>query len=683
MSALRRLVHEIHRRSLWQVLGIYVVGGWLVLQAVDTLAGALNLPDWAPRFALFLLIIGLPVVLATAFVQEGLRGRDSHGGEPDTTTGGTPIPGTGAATDNASRRLFTWRNAVLAGVGAFALLGVISAGWMITNRSIPVGSTDSDGVIESIAVLPFADLSPGGDQEYFSDGMSEQLLDALARVPGLRVPARTSSFQFKGENRDVRDVAEKLNVEAVLEGSVRTDGDRVRVTAQLVDAEEGFHIWSETYERRMTGIFELQDEIARSIVGALRIRLPGGAETVLVAEPTENLDAYTLFLRGRHTWHDRTLPSLETAIEYFQQAVELDSTYALAWAGLADTYVLMAEWEYLPPEEAHSVAEQAADRALALDDDLAEAHAAQGALLHSRAEDRQDLALFAAAEREYRRAVELNPNYASAHQWYGELLSDLGRLEEARIEIERAIELDPLSPVVRTQLVFIHMDQLDFAGALAVGTRVAELNPESALGYNTQSYALSMSGKGDRALELARRASELNPNAPLFRYGPMWALLAMRDYEGAQREAYGLIEAGIGTAEAHYTLFQIRIEQGRYDEARAELERASELRSEEDGPFAALDRAWLAVRSGETERARALLAELEGLEGHQRWNTNLGWIGGVYGWLGDTDTAFEYLERAEAVNSQSLIPLLVDTWYDALRDDPRFGELTSRIKLAE
>ncbi len=682
MSGLKNLIHQVHRRSLWQVLGIYVVGGWLVLQVVDTLAGALNLPDWAPRFALFLLIIGLPIVLATAFVQEGLRDLGDSAGEPEETSGGTPIPGTGEGAQTAGIRLFTWRHAIIGGVLAFAAWGVVSAGSALFG-GLAGESGDSDAVIESIAVLPFADMSPDGDQEYFSDGMAETLLDALARIPGLRVPARTSSFQFKGESADVREVAEKLNVAAVLEGSVRTDGDRVRVTAQLVDAEEGFHIWSATYDRRMTGIFELQDEIAHSIVEALRIRLPGGTEAVLVSEPTENLDAYALFLRGRHTWHERTLESLETAIQYFEQAVELDSSYALAWAGLADTYVLMAEWEYLPPQEAYRVAEQAAARALALDDDLAAAHAAYGALLHSRAEDSQDLAVFAEAEREYRRAVELNPNYASAHQWYGELITDLGRLEEARPEIERAIELDPLSPVVRTQLVFIHMDQLDFAEAYEVASRVVELNPESALGYNNQSYALSMSGKGERALALARKARDLNPDAPLFRYGPMWALLAMRDWEGAEAEAYALIEAGIGTHEAHYTLFQVRIERGRYDEARSELEQANELRREQDGPFTALDDAYLAARAGETERARALLAELERLEGHQRWNINLGWIGGVYGWLGDADTAFDYLERAAAANSQSLIPLLVDNWYDPLREDPRFEELTSRIKRAE
>ena len=284
MERLRQLIHEIHRRSLWQVLGIYLVASWAVLQVVDTLVGTLGLPEWFPPLALALLLVGLPIVLATAFVQEGVSGRE--GVDTDIIAPADASPASG---------LFTWRNALGGGVLAFALWGVVATGWVLFGGGL--GSGEAPASIErSIAVLPFVNLSNDPDNEYFSDGITEELLNALAQLPGLRVPARTSSFAFKEQNIPIQQIADALGVAHILEGSVRRAGDRVLITAQLVDAQTDSHLWSDTFERELVDIFAVQREIAIAITDQLQITLSGGQRETLVASITESLEAYDLYL---------------------------------------------------------------------------------------------------------------------------------------------------------------------------------------------------------------------------------------------------------------------------------------------------------------------------------------------------------------------------------------------------
>jgi TolB-like protein/Tfp pilus assembly protein PilF len=680
MLRLKQLIHEIHRRSLWQVLGIYVLAGWLALQIVDTLAGALRLPEWAAPVALVLLIIGLPIVLATAFVQEGIGDREASD-QVETTAGGTPIPGTGPQ-EGTHHRLFTWRNALLVGLGAFALWGVVATAWIVFgNPGAEAGVSEGGdgGPIESIAVLKFVNMSEEESNEYFAAGMSEQLLDALSTIPGLRVAARTSSFQFEGENVDVRDVGQRLGVEAVLEGSVRRDRDRVRITAQLVSAEDGFHVWSETYERQMAGVFDLQDEITRAILNALRLQLPGGDTIRLVSAATESVEAYDLYLRARHLWNQRTQEGLERALEYFRQAIALDSAYALAWAGIADTYAILENWGYMPLNEALPLAREAAERALALDETLAEAHAALGLTAFNGGD-------FEAAEMALRRAIEINPNYASAHQWYASLLAGVGRREEALEESRRAYELDPLSPIISHNLAQSLRDNLRWRDALAQHDKTLELDPGFGLALAEQSAILTDLGRFDEALVLARRAREMNPASPWIAMAPADVLTWAGRYDAALEEALPVLEAFPDVYPTYLTggLVGAYVGTGRYEEALAAMDRAEELIPPPLRWAADVVRAFIVARAGNGQTAlehleRAEEARVESPAGHWALAT----IGQVYAALGDRDRAFEWLERAYEKNPTTLSGMRVDPGYDPLRDDPRFDDLLKRMGLDE
>jgi len=294
----------------------------------------------------------------------------------------------------------------------------------------------------SVAVLPFTNLSPDRDNEYFSDGMTEELIAALGKVPGMRVAARSSSFAFKGKNADIHEVAEKLNVATVLEGSVRKAGMRLRVSAQLVKAADGYQLWSDTYDRELEDVFAVQDEIARAITGALQVRLADAQNTPVVGRPTQSIEAYNLYLQGRSFWNQRTANSLLTAARYLERATAIDSNYAEAHAALAEAYVLFAPYGVSTPKEAYSKAKTAAMRALALDSTLAPAWAA---LAHIRWRYEHD---FVGAGPAFRRVIQLDPRYPTGHQWYSEYLSLLGRHDEALAESDRGTSLDPLSRTI-------------------------------------------------------------------------------------------------------------------------------------------------------------------------------------------------------------------------------------------
>ncbi len=371
-------------------------------------------------------------------------------------------------------------------------------------RDAPTTSTSpiqSGMPVESIAVLPFADLSAERDQEYFSDGMTEELIDALAKIEGLRVAARTSSFQFKGQATDVRDVGRKLGVQTVLEGSVRKAGEQLRINAQLIDSHDGFHIWSEKYNRRLADVFAVQEEIARSIVDALAIRLPGGTTGTLVKKPTDDLEAHNLYLKGRHLWNHRDQASLEKSVEYFQQAIEHDPNFAHAYSGLADAYLLLGSYGMIERDEAYTKAKAAAENACELDDTLAEAHTSMGQVLRRERD-------WEGEEREYRRAIELNPNYATAHQWYATLLAALGRMDEAVREVRRAEELDPLSHAILVTVAVVLDLARDVDGALRQIKKALALEPDftSAVAYSGWVYA--QSGMFDEAFETTNWMAE-------------------------------------------------------------------------------------------------------------------------------------------------------------------------------
>jgi serine/threonine protein kinase/tetratricopeptide (TPR) repeat protein len=307
-------------------------------------------------------------------------------------------------------------------------------------KVVPASAPVAAPAGKSVAVLPFANRSHDADSEFFSDGMTDDLIGALARIPGLHVVSRTSVFAFKGRNEDVRIIGERLNVQAVLEGSVRRVGPRLRVTAQLVNVADGFHLWSETYDRQVEDVFAIQDEITGAIAGALEVQLLGRSG-VRRRPPTEDLEAYSLYLRGRYHWNRRTEDAVRTGLGFFEQALARDPSYAPAHAGVADSYIILGFYCAIAPGDAFSAGKAASRRALELDPDLAEARAALGFIAMYYDWD------WVESERNFRDATRLNPGYATAHQWYGALLGALGRFDESFESFGKAIALDPLSPL--------------------------------------------------------------------------------------------------------------------------------------------------------------------------------------------------------------------------------------------
>ena len=288
-------------------------------------------------------------------------------------------------------------------------------------------------------------MSPDGANEYFSDGMTEEIITALGKVEGLRVAARTSAFAFKGKSESVSEIGRQLRVGTVLEGSVRRAGDRLRVTAQLINVKDGYHLWADAYDRDLRDVFAVQAEIAQAIAGALKVKLSGEAAT-MVARPTMDLTAYDLYLKGRHALNQRYGASLVQAVAYFEQAIARDPGFAQAYAGLADAYVLLPGYSVTNSSEAWPKGRAAAERALALDSTLAEAHTtlAYGKFLFD--------GDWRAAEQGFRRAIALNPGYATAHHWYGDFLGGRGNLEGYLQELRRAQALDPLSRQIGTEV---------------------------------------------------------------------------------------------------------------------------------------------------------------------------------------------------------------------------------------
>ncbi len=294
----------------------------------------------------------------------------------------------------------------------------------------------------SIAVLPFDDRSPQKDQEYLCDGLSESVINALSKVDGIRVPARSSSFSFKEKVQNAKEIGKMLDTKTILEGSLQKAGNRIRITAQLINVADGSVLWSDQFDKEEEDIFAIQDEITLAIVDELKVSLLGEERENLKKRYTVNTEAYNLYLQGRYFWNKRTKEDLEKSVGYFQKATEIDPMYALAYVGLADSYGTMASWSYLPAEDAWPKAEDAAKKALEIDDSLAEAHIS---LAGNKMDYNWD---WEGAEREFKRGLELNPNYPTGHQWYAEYFTKMGRFDEAIREINRAQELDPLSLII-------------------------------------------------------------------------------------------------------------------------------------------------------------------------------------------------------------------------------------------
>ena len=441
---------ELRRRNVFRVAIAYVIAAWLVAQVADLVLENIGAPAWVIQTLFLLLAMGFVAALIIAWAYEvtpeGIRR------ERDVVRDSSITHHTAKKLDIITIGLLLLGFVVLA-LDRFVLQrpGPAAVAVQQTVGDVQQASPSEPGAKQpaveqddhSIAVLPFADMSPDGDQGYFADGIAEELLNLLARIDGLKVAARTSSFKFKNAESDIVEIGQALKVGNVLEGSIRKAGDQVRITAQLIDVDGGFHLWSESYDRKLDNIFAVQDEIATAIVEALKLKLD---VTGPVTGRTGNVDAYELYLRGKEVGRAPSKEGLTAAINFYEQALSLDDGLAGAYAGIADAWIWLEDYGGIKSAVAYPKAEQAARRAMALDPEMAEAHAAM-ALLSDRYYD--DLIT---ARQYFERAIELNPNLAVAYDLYGDTLDSLGE-RELLLEMRRyAVELDPLSPFRRARL---------------------------------------------------------------------------------------------------------------------------------------------------------------------------------------------------------------------------------------
>jgi serine/threonine-protein kinase len=356
----------------------------------------------------------------------------------------------------------------------------------------------------SIAVLPFTNLSPDPENEFFADGMTDELINALAKVEGLHVVSRTTAFAFKGTTTDVRTIGSRLSVGAVLEGSVRRAGRRLRLAAQLVDVGTGFHLWSETFDRELEDVFAIQDEVSRAIVATLQVRLLGSSQSTLVRPATTDLEAYTLYLKGRQLWNRRSVPDLLRSVDFLEQALARDPNYALAHAGLADSHALLGFYCVRRPVEAFGAAKRSALRARAIEPALAEARPALAYVAMYHDWD------WEAAEREFQDAIRLNPGYATAHQWYGNFQSVLGRVDGALASFQRGVALDPLGAIRHAALGWGYYFARRYELALDQCRRALEIDPELAVAHHWLALVSEELGDWDQAESALRRTVALS-----------------------------------------------------------------------------------------------------------------------------------------------------------------------------
>ena len=488
---IENFLSELKRRNVYKVAVAYIIAGWAVSQGIAQVFPVFDVPNWVIRLIVLFIIIGLPIALVLAWMFEL------------TPQGIMRTEAADAMPQAARPKKHVWIYVVV--IGAAISIGLFFLG-RYTAGNKTAAATPNELPAKSIAVLPFVDLSPAKDQEYFCDGISEEILDALAKVEGLRVVARTSSFSFKAKNADVAEIAQKLNVQNILEGSLRREGNRIRITAQLVNAHDGFHIWSDTFERELGGVFAVQDEITRSIVDALKIKFA----VTLPPRTGQNTEAYDLYLQGLYLSNKSDEENLRKSLNLFQRALDKDPTLSRAWVGIAKVWFWLAD-AYVKPLQAYQAVESAATKALELNENDAEAHAY---LSEAKRVLHWD---WKTAERELQRAVEIDPNSATAHLLFAHHRLCSGGLAGGQIELDEAKRLDPLSPLISDHqaVLFLYSDRLD--GAVAAAKRTLTIDPNYNYLEPTLARVYREQGKLEDALALYLKAQQgtHEPNAGL------------------------------------------------------------------------------------------------------------------------------------------------------------------------
>ena len=477
---------ELKRRNVYKVAVAYIVAGWALSQGIAQVFPVFDVPNWAIRALVLLIVLGLPVALVLAWsfelTPEGIKRTETA----------DAMPGT------ARQKKHTWIYVVVIGglvsIGLF-FLGRYSAG----SRAVSTSSISN----KSIAVLPFDNLSRDPDNAYFAEGVQDEILTRLAKVADLKVISRTSTQHFKSAPENLPEIAKQLGVTNILEGSVQKAADQVRVNVQLINAMTDAHVWADTYDRKLTDIFAVESEIAKAIAETLQAKLTGAEKSSIAKAPTANPEAYELYLKGRFFWNKRTGDDLRKSIEYLKQAIAKDPGYALAYAALADSYGLLRFYGGASPAESVVLAQAAAKKALELDDSLAEAHASLGLIATEELEVNR-------AVNELERAIQLNPNYATAHHWLGLALATLRQSDRSIGELKRALELDPLSMIINADLSIIYLYAGRYDAAEAQARKTLEIDSRSFVAHYYLGAALQLTGRLKEAIPEFQKAVELN-----------------------------------------------------------------------------------------------------------------------------------------------------------------------------
>ena len=555
------LLEELKRRRVFRALVGYGVAAFAVLQIIEPVMHGLHWPEAVLSYVVVALALGFPLVVALAWVFDVKAGRIER-----------TVPAAGLRGVRLA--------AVITGIGVLAAAPGLA--WYLFLRP-GVRSSPSDEAmrakldavppasdiraVPSIAVLPLVNLSRDPDQEYFADGLAEELLNLLAKVPGLHVAGRTSSFSFKGKNEDLRAIGQKLNVKTVLEGSVQRAGDRLRITTQLINAADGYHVWSETYDRKLTDVFAVQDEISRSVVAALKVQLLPERAAGL-ERPATNPDAYAQVLLGRHLIVRGSLQGYQLALATFRKAVELDPKYAPAWAGVAIASFHVGEgvgWHLDSRENDFARTLAAADKAIELGPDLADGYAARGYVRVLKTTD------WAGARADLARAIALSPGNAEAICSQGDLFATLGRLPEAIATLSRATELDPLSVQAWWRLAWYHLGAGHVEEAREIARRTLELFPEHSHAARTLGFALLLETRLDEAQAAFQRSS----SEPFREMGTA----LVEHARGHARESQQALEHIIATSgkESTYQIAEVYAFRGQRERAFEWLERSLAL----------------------------------------------------------------------------------------------------------
>ena len=485
----RNFFAELKRRNVYKVAVAYAVVAWLLIQAASIFLPAFDAPAWVMKIFIIVIIFGFPVALIFSWAFE-------------ITPEGIKLESEIEPSKSIKRR--TGRKIVALTIA----LAVVAAGLFVYQLVRPKSDTSGSPTAatianKSIAVLPFDNLSRDPDNAYFCEGVQDEILTRLAKVADLKVISRTSTQHFKSTPDNLPQIAKQLGVAHIVEGSVQKSNDQVRVNVQLINAQNDAHLWADTYDRKLTDIFAVESDIAKTIAETLQAKLTGSEKRSIAETPTVNPEAYELYLRGKFFAEKRTGADLLKSIEYYDQAIAKDPGYPLAYVGLADSHLLLSAYGATSPKESASPARAALRKAIELDDSLAQAHASSGLL--ATVELDLDRAIS-----ELERAIQLNPNYATAHHWIARPLTVVGQSDRGILEGKRAIELDPLSLIINADLCWVYFNGRRFDEAEAQARRTLEMDPRFYVAHYYLGEALQFKGKLADAIAEFQKAYDSN-----------------------------------------------------------------------------------------------------------------------------------------------------------------------------